>query len=192
MSRQEKLLELIPQGYRSVKSLADYFNVSLMTIYRDVRSMEKKGLLVRKHGQLLLRSEATEEDAEQSKTCDYCSKIIDPRLEVVLRLSSGKVLRACCPHCAFMLIARIDRSEIVSCMTRDFVRLNPINFFSATHLINSEAVPCCVPSAIAFASKEDAKKFQKGFGGELLDFNDALLEVQKLMLMPVKVSFKSL
>ncbi|MCS7084037.1 MAG: DeoR family transcriptional regulator [Aquificaceae bacterium] len=192
MRRHERILELIPQGYRTVKALADYFNVSLMTVYRDVRSMEKKGLLVRKHGMLLLKSEVSEEEVASSQGCDFCSKAIDKRLEVVLRLVSGKVLRACCPHCAFMLIKRLEGSEILSCMTWDFVRLNPINFFSARYVINSEAIPCCTPSVIAFFSEQDAFKFQKGFGGQVMGFEEALSEVPRLMTIPVKVNLSGL
>jgi DeoR/GlpR family transcriptional regulator of sugar metabolism len=42
MSRKEHILELIAKGYNNVKTLAEHFGVSLMTIYRDVRELEKE------------------------------------------------------------------------------------------------------------------------------------------------------
>jgi nitrous oxide reductase accessory protein NosL len=37
---------------------------------------------------------------------------------------------------------------------------------------------CCEPYWLAFANKEEAEKFAKGFGGEVLDFEAALKAVQ--------------
>ena len=42
MDRKEQILELIAKGYNSVKTLAEHFGVSLMTIYRDVRELRGK------------------------------------------------------------------------------------------------------------------------------------------------------
>ncbi len=42
MNRKEQILELIAKGYNSVKNLAEHFGVSLMTIYRDVRELERE------------------------------------------------------------------------------------------------------------------------------------------------------
>jgi DeoR family transcriptional regulator, copper-sensing transcriptional repressor len=57
MDRKEQILELIAKGYNSVKTLAEHFGVSLMTIYRDVRELEREGKIVRRHGELLLKKE---------------------------------------------------------------------------------------------------------------------------------------
>ncbi|RMH81335.1 MAG: DeoR/GlpR transcriptional regulator [Acidobacteria bacterium] len=181
MGRKEQILELIAQGYRNVKSLAQYFGVSLMTIYRDVRELEKEKLIVRKHGELLLKEELEENIEEQTPHCAYCTKPIEKRLEFTYRLKRGKIVRACCAHCGLLLYKDFKEEDIQACMTWDFINFKPISCFSAWYVINSSATPCCSPSAIAFASREDAEKFSKGFGGIVEDFERAIDSILELM-----------
>ncbi len=181
MDRKEQIIELIPQGYRSVKALAQHFGVSLMTIYRDVRELEKEGRLVRKHGELLLREEAGESIEETVPSCAYCTKPIEKRLEFTYRMKRGKFVRACCAHCGLLLYKNLKEEDIESCMTWDFINCRPLSCFSAWYVVGSSATPCCFPSAIAFASKEDAEKFAKGFGGVVLDFEGAVDSIIHLM-----------
>ncbi len=181
MDRKEQIVELIAQGYRNVKSLAQHFGVSLMTIYRDVRELEKEGRIVRKHGELLLREEVGEAIEEQAPSCAYCTKPIEKRLEFTYRLKRGRVIRACCAHCGLLLYKNIKEEDIESCMTWDFINCKPVSCFSAWYVVGSSAMPCCSPSAIAFASKKDAEKFAKGFGGVVADFENAVDKVLYLM-----------
>ncbi|MFN7065692.1 MAG: DeoR family transcriptional regulator [Aquificaceae bacterium] len=189
MERKEQIVELIAQGYRNVKTLAQHFGVSLMTIYRDVRELEKEGRIVRKHGELLLREEVGEIIEEKIPFCAYCTKPVERRLEVVYRLKRGKSLRACCAHCGLLLYKGVKEEDIESCMTWDFISGKPLSCFSAWYVVGSSALPCCSPSAIAFASQEEAQKFAKGFGGAVLDFERAMEGVEKLMKrgVPVKI-----
>ncbi len=189
MDRKEKILELITQGYRNVKSLAQYFGVSLMTIYRDVRELEKEGRIVRKHGELLLKEEAGEILEEKTPSCAYCTKPIEKRLEFTYRIKRGKIIKACCAHCGLLLYKNIKEEEIEACMTWDFINCKPLSCFSAWYVIGSSALPCCTPSAIAFSSKEEAEKFAKGFGGMVLDFECSLKAIEELMKrgVPVKI-----
>ncbi|RMH04133.1 MAG: DeoR/GlpR transcriptional regulator [Aquificota bacterium] len=181
MDRKEKILELIQQGYRNVKALASYFGVSLMTIYRDVRELERDGRIVRKHGELLLAEEAPEKPENTPQRCAYCTKEVEKRLEFVYRLKGKRSVKACCAHCGLLLYKDLKEEDIESCMTWDFITGKPLNCFSAWYVVGSSALPCCSPSAIAFASKEDAKKFAKGFGGAVLDFTKAVEGISQLM-----------
>ncbi|MGC8852680.1 MAG: DeoR family transcriptional regulator [Hydrogenobacter sp.] len=105
MDRKEKLLELIKEGYNNVKALSQYFGVSLMTIYRDVRELEKEGKLIRKHGEIKLRTpEDTKEEGKD--TCAYCTKLLDKRLEFIYYLKDRKI-KACCAHCGLLLYKQI-------------------------------------------------------------------------------------
>jgi hypothetical protein len=108
------------------------------------------------------------------------------RLEFVYRLR-GKTVCACCAHCGLLLFKELQCNEVQSCMTRDFISGNPINCFSAWYVIDSSAVPCCSPSVIAFGNKEDAEKFEKGFGGKVFDFESAVQIVEELMKRGQKV-----
>lgn len=181
MDRKEKIVELIAQGYRNVKALASYFGVSLMTIYRDVRELEMEGRIIRKHGELLLSEEAPEKQEGSLQKCAYCTKEIEKRLEFVYRLKGRRVVRACCAHCGLLLYKDLKEEDIESCMTWDFITGKPISCFSAWFVVGSCALPCCSPSAIAFASKEDAQRFTKGFGGKVLDFHQAVEGISQLM-----------
>jgi nitrous oxide reductase accessory protein NosL len=40
---------------------------------------------------------------------------------------------------------------------------------------------CCDPQALAFGSRKQAEQFQKGFGGVILRFEEAIEEVEKRM-----------
>ncbi|MDW8294598.1 MAG: DeoR family transcriptional regulator [Aquificaceae bacterium] len=189
MTRKEEIVELITQGLRNVKSLAQHFGVSLMTIYRDVRELEKEGRIVRKHGELLLREEAGEVLEEGVTTCAYCTKPIEKRLEFTYRLRRGRLVKACCAHCGLLLYKNLKEEDIEACMTWDFINCKPMSCFSAWYVLGSSAMPCCSPSAIAFTSKEDAEKFSRGFGGFVVDFEGAVEGVEKLMRRgtPVKI-----
>ncbi len=191
MERKEKILELITQGHRNVKTLAQYFGVSLMTIYRDVRELEKEGRIVRKHGELLLREEAGDIAEEKTYSCAYCTKPIEKRLEFTYRLKRGRSIKACCAHCGLLLYKNIREEDIESCMTWDFINCKPLSCFSAWYVVGSSAMPCCSPSAIAFSSKEDAEKFAKGYGGVVMDFERAVEGIEQLMKRgtPVKIEF---
>lgn len=193
MGRKEQILELIAQGYRNVKSLAQYFGVSLMTIYRDVRELEKEKRIVRKHGELLLREELEENQEEHTFQCAYCTKPMDKRLEFTYRLKRGRIVRACCAHCGLLLYRDIREDDIQACMTWDFINFKPLSCFSAWYVVGSSASPCCSPSAIAFASRGDAEKFAKGFGGMVEDFEKAIDSILELMKRgaPVKLELKS-
>ncbi|WP_448588315.1 DeoR family transcriptional regulator [Thermocrinis sp.] len=179
MNRKDQILKLIAEGYNTVKSIADYFNVSLMTIYRDVRELEREGKIVRKHGELVLKS-VEEKQVQEVGICAYCEKTLDKRLEFVYKLK-GKTVYACCAHCGLLLFKGIQDKEIQSCMTRDFISGNPISCFSAWYVVASSAIPCCSPSVIAFGNREDAEKFATGFGGKVLSFEEAVPAVEALM-----------
>lgn len=179
MDRKEKILELIQRGYDNVKALSQYFGVSLMTIYRDVRELEREGKIVRKHGELRLRTE--EELKEEKKdVCAYCTKAVDRRLEFIYYLKNRKI-KACCAHCGLLLYKDIKEDEVEACMTWDFITGNPISCYSAWYVVGSSALPCCSPSAIAFANREDAEKFAKGYGGAVMDFEKAVEGIRDLM-----------
>ncbi|MCS6958090.1 MAG: DeoR family transcriptional regulator [Aquificaceae bacterium] len=190
MDRKEQIVELIAQGYRNVKALAQHFGVSLMTIYRDVRELEKDGRIVRKHGELLLKEEAGEIPEEGMPTCAYCTKPIEKRLEFTYRLRRGRTVRACCAHCGLLLYKNIKEEDLESCMTWDFINCRPISCFSAWYVVSSSATPCCLPSAIAFSSKDDAEKFARGFGGYVMNFETAVDAVQELMKRGTPVRIK--
>ncbi len=186
--RKEEILRLIQNGVDNVKSLANRFGVSLMTIYRDVRELEKEGKIVRRHGELKIRSE---EDIHQElrESCAFCGKTVDRRLSFLYMTTKGKRIKACCAHCGLLLYKGIKDDDVTSCLTWDFITGNPLSCFSAYYVVSTSAMPCCSPPVIAFARREDAEKFAKGFDGVVLNFKEAIKATEELMKRGTPVRF---
>ncbi|NPA42173.1 MAG: DeoR/GlpR transcriptional regulator [Aquificae bacterium] len=183
MNRKEKILQLIEEGYSTAKELARYFNVSLMTIYRDLRELEEEGRIIRRHGNIELKQE---EDIKEN-VCAVCGKDVDLRLAFIYILKGGKKVHTCCAHCGLIAYRTLNPEKVEMAITRDFITCNPINAFMATFLVGSSANPCCTPSAFVFANKEDAEKFAKGFGGHISDFSEAVSKMEELMKLGQRV-----
>jgi len=179
--RKGKILELLKERERTPKELADIFKVSLMTIYRDIRELEKEGLIERKHGAVSLK-----EDENSLKHCVVCSKDIDGRFNVILFLSEGKKVHACCPHCGLMAFRRLN-NKVESIIMKDFISCNPVNAFTSWYVVGADINPCCSPSVFTFSDKYVAEKFSKGFGGKVLDFEEAFEEIHYLMSLGTKI-----
>ncbi len=187
MSRKEEILKLIEEGYTTAKQLARHFNVSLMTIYRDLRELEEEGKIIRKHGNVELKKE---EEIKES-TCAVCGKNVDLRLGFIYMMRGGKKVQTCCAHCGLIAYRTLNKENIEMVMTRDFISSNPINAFMGSFVIGSSAAPCCQPSAFAFASREDAEKFAKGFGGYVSDFEEATVRMEELMKSGPKIKLST-
>ena len=185
MSRKEKILEILREKKEiSVKELSRIFNVSEMTIYRDVRELEKEGEIKRKHGAVLL-NERESSEALIVDTCPICDKPITRAYPYRITVEDYKVIEACCEHCGFLLHSKYEDKK-VSAITYDFITENPISALNAWYVVGSSAVPCCSPSAIPFASKEDAERFKKGFGGKVMSFIDAYNAIVNNMNISLK------
>ena len=177
MDRKEEILRLIEEGYRTAKELARHFNVSLMTIYRDLRELEEEGLIVRRHGNIELKRD----HEVKENTCAVCGKDVDLRLAFIYILKGGKKVHTCCAHCGLIVVKSLDREKIDVALTRDFITCNPINAFGSFYVVGGSASPCCSPPAVAFADRGVAEKFAKGFGGYVADFDEAVSRMEDLM-----------
>jgi len=176
MDRKQQILEIIREKKEvTVKELAHIFKVSEMTIYRDVRELEKEGEIIRKHGSLVLNTEENIANLNL-KACPVCNKPITRSHPYRIIVENTKVVEACCEHCGLMLHQRYADKD-VSALTFDFITEKPVSALDAYYVVGSSAIPCCSPSVIPFVNKEDAEKFQKGFGGKVLNFVDAYNEI---------------
>lgn len=78
-----------------------------------------------------------------------------------------------------MWVHAADKAKVKSARARDFISgewMDPSKMF---FVFNSTAVPACAPSWIAFGKKAEAEKFQKGFGGKVFSFDEAIKERPK-------------
>jgi DeoR/GlpR family transcriptional regulator of sugar metabolism len=171
MKRKDRILEILKERKEiTVKELSSIFKVSEMTIYRDIRELENEGKIKRKHG-LVIYKEPEKKDKVVINRCPICFKPITRAHPYKIILENGDIVETCCEHCGFLMHERL-RNEKVNAITYDFITENPITAFNAYYVFGSSAIPCCSPSVIPFANREDAEKFSKGFGGEVLDFKE--------------------
>ncbi len=105
--------------------------------------------------------------------CSICGVLPEKRLDFTVHTTDGTRAVACCPHCGLLLVRRLG-AQVQSAVTFDFVTRQPVNARAALFVLESTATPCCAPSLLAFARREDAARFQAGFGGRLATFEQAI------------------
>jgi peroxiredoxin len=114
---------------------------------------------------------ATLEETE----CSVCGMILSryrhTRFEITQK--EGTTRATCGVQCGLVLRLRLGNS-FVSAQATDFISGRPGNAAEMFYVYKSEAVPDMWPSFIAFRIKSDAQKFRKGFGGAVLDYEQAL------------------
>ncbi|GAB4496496.1 MAG: DeoR/GlpR family DNA-binding transcription regulator [Anaerolineales bacterium] len=175
--RQNQILEFLHQkGSATTQELADALGVSAMTVHRDLSKLSEAGLLQKVHGGATLVANAdvganTPLAITENHTCSMCGKIISGRNTFILRKTNGEMLRACCGHCGLMLL--LHTPDVSSAMVTDFLHGHVVGVKQAAYLLHSSLVVCCSPSIICFANQQEAINFQKGFSGNLADFETA-------------------
>lgn len=185
INRKQEILKILKErGEVTVKELSHIFGVSEMTIYRDIRELEKEGEIKRKHGSVLLNTVENKEPISL-KSCPVCAKPITRSHPYKIIVETSKIVEACCEHCGMMLHQKYE-DQNVSALTFDFITEKPVNALDAYYVVGSSAVPCCSPSVIPFINKEDAEKFSKGFGGKVLNFVQAYNDVINRMNINIK------
>ena len=164
--REKTILELLQkQGNTSIQELAEACGVSAMTIHRDLDKLAEAGLIQKKHGGAAL--------AEPSPNqCAMCGKPVLERTVFIVHLESGEQKRACCAHCGLMIQGHAR--GVQQSLTADYLRGHILSAGQAVYLLGSDMAVCCMPSVLTFGSRQDAEKFQKGFGGKIANIREAI------------------
>jgi DNA-binding transcriptional ArsR family regulator len=175
--RQHYILDsLASQGPVSIGDLASSLGVSPMTIHRDLDQLDRAGLLRKVRGGAIPVAPPSEAD----DVCVACYAPLSLRTQVVLHLADGSQRRACCPHCGLMMLSR-GLEEVSSFLVTDFLYGRSVNGRTAAYVAESTISLCCTPTILAFEDTHDAQRFQAGFGGEILDLDEALAFVRTSM-----------
>ncbi len=183
INRQQQIVDILNQeGIVYISDLSRKFNVSEMTIHRDLAHLETEGYLRKVRGGAVpvpqppsLRSQGA-----APESCFMCQMTPRSQTQMTLNLTEGGVKRACCPHCGLHGMQMMS-GKIVSALVTDFLRGNIINAQSAIYLVEPDITVCCTPTVLAFQRKDDAARFQAGFGGQLMGMIATLDHLSRAM-----------
>ena len=166
--REKQILELVKKkGNVSIQELADTLSVSVMTIHRDLNRLEEKGQVRKWHGGASLAGDELGESA-----CAMCGKSTQGKKVFIIYLANGEQKVTCCAHCGLMLLT-VTKGAWQS-MTMDYLHGHMISANKAIYLIGCDLNVCCVPTILTFGSRQEAERFQTGFGGSLTSMDKAI------------------
>jgi predicted RNA-binding Zn-ribbon protein involved in translation (DUF1610 family) len=89
-------------------------------------------------------------------------------------LKDGKEKIYACPRCAML---DVDVREARALSATDFLSRKTVDGRKAFYLAKTSYGECCPPFWLSFATREDAERFAKGFGGQVLGFDEALAKL---------------
>lgn len=168
--RLQTILDLVQrEGSVRTADLTRRFQVSEMTVHRDLEELAARGLIRRVRGGAV----AVSRPDSLPTTCVTCHMDVPQHTRVVLHLKDGSQRHACCPHCA-LVYASQHSEQIAVILVRDLLRQYVVDARLAHYVVDTDLVVCCRPSVLAFKDGEDAVRFQRGFGGRLATFAEAL------------------
>jgi nitrous oxide reductase accessory protein NosL len=109
----------------------------------------------------------------EAKKCAMCGKEISGITTCRISLKDGKELNACCSFCAANIRKRIG-SQPFSAVTVCYTTGRKVDFKKAVFVVESDEVPCCTPSVLAFVSMEEAEKFVAEKNGRIIKYPEIL------------------
>lgn len=168
--REKQILELLKkQDSVSIQELAETLSVSTMTVHRDLNRLEKMRHIIKRHGSAALTGSETN---PTKSPCDMCGKSTEGKKVFIIYLTNGEQKVACCAHCGLMLLT-VTKGAWQS-MTMDYLHGHMISANQAIYLIGCDLNVCCVPTILTFGSREEATRFQTGFGGRLATMEETI------------------
>lgn len=171
--RQREILKVVNQkGDLTVEELRQLIDISQATAYREIQDLAQMGLINKVSGGI---SRVT----NTPQRCVQCGRENNPRTAFLIEQTDGEKLVACCSHCGLMTLAK--RENISTAMTTDFFYGTMLNANQAWYVLNSSVNLCCRPSTLTFSNPDDAQRFIRGFGGEVLDFTQAQNMIKESM-----------
>jgi len=174
-ARQRHILELLDTRHLlTIQELAAELGVSAMTVHRDLNKLADSGRLVKTRGGVALPP-AAHGHISAAVLCAMCNRQVSERSAVILQGHRLGRLTACCPHCGLALLERNTSPDLM--LVTDFLYCQMVSARDATYLVGSDVHSCCTPGILAFADHNAAERFQRGFGGDMMN----LLQVHNFL-----------
>ncbi|MGM8213147.1 DeoR family transcriptional regulator [Virgibacillus sp. W0430] len=172
-ARLNRIKELIfEKENMKISELSKELDVSEMTIHRDLKPLVEEGIIVKTFGGISLIHKKQEQP--QTDTCILCNRANHIKMTYRLIFPGNKIEVACCAHCG-LLRHRQFREEPIQAICLDFIRQTTINASMAWFVTdNSIDIGCCQPQVLTFEWEQHARKFVKGFGGNVYSFHEAM------------------
>lgn len=188
--RRQRILEQLKQtGAVNVGALSSSLSVSEMTIHRDLNQLEADGLLRKVRGGAVAAEPGSDtavaittpvNAASSNAHCPTCYSTSRAHTQVILHLEDGSHQRNCCPHCGLIHMHQLG-DKISAALVTDFISGQVLNAQTAVYIINPDITICCTPTTVSFRRREDAERFQRGFGGEIMTMAAATKYILKTM-----------
>ena len=184
------ILEMLQAtGNLQITDLAENFQVSKMTIHRDLVLLEEKGVLKRIHGgavqaagSIKASGDITSFPESRQGECLICTRPPTQHLLYTLTGKNGEQRQACCPHCG--ISAHLLYGEnIMMAFTADYLTGKLHAAQNSYFLLGSVAAPCCHPSILTFENEQMVHRFQTGFGGTVGGLNEAIKYLREAMIL---------
>jgi DeoR family transcriptional regulator, copper-sensing transcriptional repressor len=178
IERQQQILTWIKEEKSlRVSELSERLHVSEMTVYRDLKPLiEQQKVLKTSNG--IVKAPSVQ---NSTKGCSYCFKESITRHSVQIITIHQQVVHACCAHCGLLYYAE-NEGEIAQILCKDFLHDTTLSAKAAAFILDANLnLNCCHPQVIAFGSYTQAENFQRGFGGEIHHFLDAIHTLEQKM-----------
>lgn len=178
IERRQKILEMLERkGNLRITEISERLNVSEMTVYRDLKPLiEQEKIMKTSNGVALFSS-----IKKSTNACAFCYKESNTRHSVQIITIHQQVEQTCCIHCGLLYYSEIE-NQVSQIICKDFLFDTTLSAKLATFIIGAELnLKCCHPQVLAFESSRHAEQFQKGFGGELYSFYDAIEVIKQKM-----------
>jgi len=109
------------------------------------------------------------------KRCQVCGMDVSkyPHTRYVVTTKEGEEFFTCGVQCGLTLHLRL-KEKFKSATATDLLSNRSVDAQKAFFIYKSTVITDMAPGFIAFATKTNAEKFQKGFGGQVLSYQEAL------------------
>ncbi|MGD9320551.1 MAG: nitrous oxide reductase accessory protein NosL [Desulfobacteraceae bacterium] len=114
--------------------------------------------------------------------CIVCGMDVSkyPHTRYVVETTDGKKYTTCGVQCGLTLHLRF-KDKWKSAIAADLLSNRPFDVKKGFYVYKSSVITDMAPGFIAFKRRTDAEKFAKGFGGQVVTYEEALKVWQKTM-----------